>query len=316
MYQHTVYRSLEEASAGLNHPVVTIGNFDGVHIGHQAIFQRVRQLADERSVPAVALTFAPHPVRYFRKDAPPFRLTTNSQKAALIGQYGLDATVALAFDDELAGLTPADFVEQVLVDGLDATYVVVGEDFAFGKGRAGTTADLERLCEERGIETEIAKHVTLDGEPVSSTRVRRELAAAHMEEIVRLLGRPYRILGEVVRGEQRGRKLGFPTANISPANPLLPPHGVYATTLHVADLPALHSITNVGVRPTFGASEVTVECFVLSHGTDEVDLDLYGESVELDFWKFVREEKKFDSPKDLVAQIQRDVAEVRRFFKL
>lgn len=316
MYKHTVFRSLEEASVALDKPVVTIGNFDGVHIGHQAIFERVRQLADDRGVPAVALTFAPHPVRYFRSDAPAFRLTTDSQKAALIDQYGLDATVALPFDDELAGLTPVEFVDQVLVDGLDASYVVVGEDFAFGKGRAGSTEDLERLCVERGVSAEIAEHVTLDGEPVSSTRVRRELADAHMEEIVRLLGRPYRIVGEVVEGDQRGRKLGFPTANIAPENPLLPPYGVYATTLHVPDLPALHSITNVGVRPTFGASDVTVECFVLSHDTDEIELDLYGDTVELDFWKFVREEKKFDGPEELVAQIQQDIGVVRSFFKL
>lgn len=316
MHQHTVFHSLEEASQALGDPVVTIGNFDGVHIGHQAIFRHIRQLADERGVPAVALTFAPHPVRYFRKDAPPFRLTTDAQKASLIGQYGLDATVVLPFDEELAGLTPVEFVDRVLVGGLNAGYVVVGKDFAFGKGRAGTTADLERLCDERGIVAEIAEHVTLDGDPVSSTRVRRELAAANMDEIVRLLGRPYRIVGEVVEGDQRGRKLGFPTANIAPENALLPPHGVYATSLHVPELPALHSITNVGVRPTFGANEVTVECFVLSHGVDELDLDLYGETVELDFWRFVRDEKKFNGPEELVAQIKRDIAQVRRFFKL
>jgi riboflavin kinase/FMN adenylyltransferase len=204
MVQHRVFRSLEEASEALERPVVTIGNFDGAHIGHQAIFERVRQLADERDVAAVALTFSPHPVRHFRPNMPAFRLTTDEQKLSLLEQYGLDATVVLPFDDSVAGLTPEDFVEQVLTDGLDASYVVVGENFAFGKGRAGSTDDLRRLCADRGIDTEIASHVELDGDVVSSTRVRNELEQAHVDELVRLLGRPYRIVGEVVEGEQRG----------------------------------------------------------------------------------------------------------------
>ncbi len=316
MSEHTVFRTLQEASAALDGPVVTIGNFDGVHIGHQAIFERARQVAQERGVEAVALTFSPHPVRFFRPDQPAFRLSTDDQKFGLMAEYGLDATVVLAFDETLAGLTPEQFVDRVLDAGLSASYVIVGEDFAFGKGRAGSTDDLQQLCAERGIDTEIAAPVTLDDEPVGSTRVRNELCQGHMAEVVRLLGRPYRIVGEVVHGDQRGRKLGFPTANIVPENPLLPPHGVYATSLHVPGSPALHSITNVGVRPTFGGGDVTVECFVLSHGPDDVDLDLYGEGVKLDFWKFVRPEQNFDSPADLVAQIQRDVADVKAYFKL
>ncbi|MFP4597133.1 MAG: bifunctional riboflavin kinase/FAD synthetase [Persicimonas sp.] len=316
MRQHTVFRTLKEAAEALEAPVVTIGNFDGVHLGHQAIISRVRQLADERGTAAVALTFSPHPVRYFREGAPAFRLTTNHQKLDLLDQFGLDATVMLDFDADLAALTPEQFVDQIIDGGLGATCVVVGSDFRFGKGRAGDTADLERLCEERGIGTEIAAHVELDGEPISSTRVRRELARGHMEEIVRLLGRPYRIEGEVVEGDQRGRKLGFPTANIATTNPLLPPNGVYATSLYVDGLPSLHSITNVGTRPTFDGDTVTVESFVLSHDEDEVDLDLYGKRVELDFWTFVRDEQKFDSPEELVAQIEQDVAEVRSFFKI
>lgn len=316
MTRTTVFRTLQEASAGLERPVITIGNFDGVHVGHQAIFERVRQLADERGVAGAALTFSPHPVRYFRPDIDSFRLTTDAQKFDLIGQYGLDTAVVLDFDDELSGLTPEQFVAKVIDEGLGAQYVVVGQDFAFGKGRAGSTDDLERLCAERGIETEIAADVCVDGEPVSSTRVRDELAAGHIAEIVRLLGRPYRIVGTVVEGDKRGRKLGFPTANIVPENPLLPPHGVYATSLHVEGMPTLQSITNVGVRPTFGGGDVVVETFVLSHGTDEVDLDLYGEAVELDFWTFVRPEIEFDGPKELVAQIEQDVAQVRDYFKI
>jgi riboflavin kinase/FMN adenylyltransferase len=315
MVQHRVFRSLEQANEALDRPVVTIGNFDGAHIGHQAIFERVRRLADDHDREAVALTFSPHPVRHFRPDMPAFRLTTDDQKLSLLGQYGLNVVV-VPFDETLAGLTPEAFVDQVLSEGLDASYVVVGEDFAFGKGRAGSTDDLRRLCAEHGVDTEIAAHVRLDDEIVSSTRVRRELEQGHTEQLVRLLGRPYRIVGEVVHGDKRGRKLGFPTANISPQNPLLPPHGVYATTLHVPGITSLHSITNVGVRPTFEGTNVTIECFVLNHDPDEIDLDLYGQHVELDFWRYMRAEKTFDKPEQLVAQIQDDIAQVRAYFKL
>ena len=316
MGQETVYHSLDEASEALVHPVVTIGNFDGLHVGHQAIFDRVRQLADDHGVEAVALTFKPHPVRYFRPDVPAFRLTTDRQKLELIAQYGLDATVMLDFDEELASLSPEAFVDRVLDKGLHASHVVVGEDFAFGKDRAGSIDDLEQLCAARGIETEVGPHVEVDDEPVSSTRIRRELDQGRMEEVIRLLGRPYRIEGQVVEGDQRGRKLGFPTANIATVNPLLPPNGVYATTLHVAERPALHSITNVGTRPTFDGEQITIEAFVLSHTAQDADLDLYGEQVELDFWQYVRAEQKFDTAEQLVAQIRRDVAKVRAFFKL
>jgi riboflavin kinase / FMN adenylyltransferase len=314
MLDHSVFDNLAHARACLTKPVVTIGNFDGVHVGHQAIFERVRSLAGQRGASAAALTFEPHPVRFFRPDAPAFRLTTTDQKLDLMAQYGLDASIVLPFDEHLASLTPEGFVDEVLEAGLAASCVVVGSDFAFGKGRAGTIEDLERLCAERGIGTEIVSHVEIDGEPVSSTRVRGQLEQGHVEELVRLLGRPYRIAGEVVRGDQRGRKLGFPTANLATTNPLLPPNGVYATTLHVTDLPALHSITNVGTRPTFGGGPVTVESFVLNH--DDTELDLYGKDVQLDFWRFIRPERHFDDPAELVEQIERDIDQVKNFFTL
>lgn len=316
MVQHAVYRTLQNATQQLDSPVVTVGNFDGVHLGHQAIFARVRKLAEARDAPAVAVTFRPHPVRYFRPDAPPFRLTTDTQKRRLLDEYGLDASVMLDFDQALAELSPEDFVAQILDEGLSASAVVVGEDFVFGQGRSGTTDDLERLCAQRGMEAHIVSHVEFDGEPVSSTRVRKALEEGEIELAMRLLGRPYRIGGQVVRGEQRGRQLGFPTANIATENPLLPPNGVYATTLHVDDLPPLHSITNVGTRPTFDDSEVTVETFVLPGDGQPEELDLYGEQVELDFWKMVRPERAFDSADKLVEQIERDVDQVREYFLL
>lgn len=315
MHQHTVFRSRKKAGQALDGPVVTLGNFDGMHLGHQAIFGRVRELAARRDTRTAALTFEPHPVRFFKPDAPPFRLTPERQKLALFAEYGLDAALVLEFNHELAQLSPEAFVEEVLHRDVGARMVVVGEDFRFGKGRSGTAEDLKDLCAARGIEAEIASPVLLDEAPISSTRVRQALQASHMEEITRLMGRPFRLTGEVVHGDKRGRKLGYPTANIETVHRLLPPNGIYATTLHAPNLPALHSVTSVGTRPTFGGEDITVECFVLDQ--DEPDsLDLYGADVSLDLWKFMRPEVAFDGPEELVTQIRDDVADVREFFML
>lgn len=313
MSEQPIYRSLEAAAQHLESPVVTIGNFDGAHLGHQAIFRLAGQLADELGTRHVGLTFDPHPVRYFRPDADPFRLTPSQQRAELLLSYGLNAVVELPFGDEMSSLEPVEFVRQILVEGLDASGVVVGEDFRFGAGRAGTTEDLERLCAEHGIETRICEHVEADGESISSTRIRSAISDARLEVATRILGRPYRIRGEVVEGDQRGRALGFPTANIATPNRVLPPNGVYATTLHAPNAPARPSITNIGTRPTFDGDDVTVECFVLD--TDG-DLDLYGLPVQLDIWMFVREERKFDAPDGLIRQIRKDVSTVEDYFCL
>lgn len=313
MSEQPIYRTLEQASTQLDAPVVTIGNFDGAHIGHQAIFRLARELAVEMGSRHVALTFDPHPVRYFKPDADPFRLTPSQQRAELLLSYGLEAVVELPFDDDMSSLEPGAFVEKILVDGLGATGVVVGEDFAFGKGRAGSTEDLERLCAEHDIETRICDHVELKDRSISSTRIRDAIANGEMEVATGLLGRPYRVRGEVVEGDQRGRALGFPTANISTPNRVLPPNGVYATTLHHRGSSARPSITNIGTRPTFDGDDVTVECFVMNV---DGELDLYGEQVELDIWTFVRKERKFDAPDGLIRQIQKDVAFVENYFGL
>lgn len=313
MSEQPIYRTLEQASTQLDAPVVTIGNFDGAHIGHQAIFRLARELAVELGSGHVALTFDPHPVRYFKPDAAPFRLTPSQQRAELLLSYGLNAVVELPFDDGMSSLEPEAFVEQILIDGLGATGVVVGEDFAFGKGRAGSTDDLERLCAEHDIETRVCDHVELKDRSISSTRIRDAIANGQMEATTGLLGRPYRVRGEVVEGDQRGRAMGFPTANISTPNRVLPPNGVYATTLHHRGSLARPSITNIGTRPTFGGDDVTVECFVMDV---DGELDLYGEQVELDIWTSIREERKFDAPDGLIRQIQKDIASVENYFGL
>lgn len=309
-----IYRTLSDASDALDSTVVTIGNFDGAHIGHQAIFEEAKHLAVERGVTPIGLTFEPHPVRHFRPDAEPFRLTTSEQRAKLMLEYGLEAVIELEFDEDMATLEPAEFVRTILVDGLDADSVVVGQDFAFGRNRAGTTEVLSDLCDEYGIHTKICSHVEESGESISSTRIRRLLDMPQLQEATKLLGRPYRIAGTIVEGDRRGRVLGYPTANLATENRVLPPNGVYATTLHADGFPALQSITNIGTRPTFDGDDVTVETFVLD-GDDE-ELNLYEKRAGLDIWKFVREEKEFDGPDGLIRQIQKDVKTVESYFGL
>lgn len=315
MTQIQIFKNLADASAHLKAPVVTIGNFDGAHRGHQAVFERVRALADARETEAVALTFTPHPVRFFRPEMPPFRLTTDTQKAQLMGRYGLDAVVLLPFDQALAGLTPKEFVQTVLRDGLHACRVVVGEGFAFGKGRAGRTDDLIKLCALENIEVEIATDIELGDAEISSTRVRKALAAADIADVTRMLGRPYQIEGTVVTGDQRGRDLGFPTANIDSPNPLLPANGIYITELTVERLGKLRSLTSIGTRPTFNGEDVRVETFVLAGEADPTDLDLYGELVQLDFIKHLRSEAKFDSAEALVEQMNDDVIQALAYYR-
>lgn len=315
MTQIRIYHSLNEASANLDAPVVTIGNFDGVHRGHQAIFARVRTLADARQSEAIALSFAPHPVRYFRPETPSFRLSTDSQKAEFMGRYGLDGVVLLPFNAAIAGLMPAEFVQQVLRDGLHASRVVVGEGFAFGRGRAGRTDDLIELCAHEGIEVEITKDIQFDDLEISSTRVRQALASADIAEATRMLGRPYQIEGTVVTGDKRGRALGFPTANIDSPNPVLPPHGIYISTLKIERLGTLQSLTSIGTRPTFNGKDVRVETFVLPGEAKKSELNLYGETVKLDFLAFLRPEEKFDSSEALVSQMNADVQDARDYFR-
>jgi len=314
MSQIPTYHSLLEASAHLRAPVVTIGNFDGAHRGHQAVFARVRELANARQSEAVALSFTPHPVRYFRPELPPFRLSTDAQKAELMGRYGLDALVLLPFNAALAHLSPKEFVQQVLRDGLHACRVVVGEGFAFGKGRAGRTEELIELCAHENIEVEIAQNIRIDHTEISSTRVRKALESADLAEVTRMLGRPYEIEGTVVRGDQRGRDLGFPTANIDSLNPLLPPNGIYISELTVERLGTLRSLTSIGTRPTFNGKDVRVETFVLDGQAEKSELELYGKSVKLSFRKFLRSEVEFESVEALVAQMHDDVAQAMKYY--
>lgn len=310
---HDLHTLLDALRGQLQRAVVTVGNFDGVHLGHQAILADVVREARQRQAPSVALTFEPHPVTFFRKgDEAAFRLTDAAQKERLLRQLGVDHPIALPFGPELAALTPEEFVGDILAGVLDSASVRVGYDFNFGRGRAGTPEVLRALGEARGMQVHIHPPVAEGGQVVSSTAVRRALQRGELAEASALLGRHHPLWGEVEQGDARGRRLGFPTANLSPGAGLLVPHGVYVTALVDRRSGARWpGITNIGVRPTFGdGAAVNVETFVLEGLPPEADL--YGTPVAVELLSWIREERTFPDPAALIAQIQLDLGVARQ----
>ncbi len=308
---------LDRVAQQVDRPIVTIGNFDGVHLGHQTICQEVQQSARRAGVASVALTFDPHPVVFFgKKDTSTFCIDRPDKKLELLHKHGIDHPTALPFDADLASHSPEGFVHKILFESLRAQEVWVGYDFNFGKGRSGGIEELQRHGRERDIDVRVHAAVTSGDEVVSSTRVRKALSGGNLDLAAALLNRRHALRGEVEHGEARGRALGFPTANISPRAGMMIPHGVYITTLTLLDpgagLPAgpLPAITNVGVRPTVAtAAAPNAETFVLSGLAP--DADIYGQRVEVELIAFVRPEMKFDGLDALKARIAEDIAQAR-----
>lgn len=290
----------------LRRGVVAIGNFDGVHRGHRAVLGRALQIARERGVPALAVTFEPHPRSYFRPDQPLFRLTPAGAKAELIAALGLDAMVEIAFDAAFAA-TPAEvFVDRILVGRLDAAVVVVGFDFHFGKGRSGTPQMLAALGRERGFDVVVVEKAG-DGEAgFSSSAAREALAEGRVEDAASILGYRWFVRGEIVHGEKRGRELGFPTANMRlPADCGLR-HGIYAVRMRVGGT-THDGVASYGRRPQFDNGAALLETFLF-----DVAPDLYGETVEVEFVGFIRPEARFASIDDLIARMHEDARIARR----
>ena len=284
---------------------VTIGNFDGVHIGHQALLASARVRAERARRPLVTVTFDPHPLEVLAPQMAPSRLTDTPTRLRLLQQAGIDAVLLLPFTRELAAMEPDAFVREILVKGLNAQDLFIGYDFSLGKGRTGTGAVLSALGEKLHYSCERFGPVLVDGEPVSSTRIRQLIRKGDMPGAAALLGRPHGVCGTVVSGFRRGRDLGFPTANLEPPKVQLPPVGVYATwaRLGIERFPA---VTNVGDNPTFAGESMTVETHLL-----DFSRDLYGQELEIDFVQHIRDQVKFDGPQALVRQIAQDVRQAR-----
>ena len=284
-----------------HHPVLALGNFDGLHRGHLKIVERVRRAAEERGTTALAMTFDPHPSTIVRPDKAPPLLMTNPQKLDNLARAGMHGVAIVRFTPELAAWDPETFVRSVLVEWLHVSEVWVGANFLFGHDRQGTFSLLRTLGARYGFRAEKIDPVRYKEFVVSSTRIRRLVTEGRLDEAGALLGHYYEIEGSVVKGQQRGRDLGFPTANVCSENELLPPRGVYATTTSVAGV-AYPSITNIGVRPTFGNDEsVVIESHLIGF-----DNDLYGSRVRIGFVQRLRDEKQFEGVEALKAQIAAD----------
>ncbi|TVT16928.1 bifunctional riboflavin kinase/FAD synthetase [Amycolatopsis acidiphila] len=312
------WRGLEDLPGGWGRCVVTIGVFDGVHRGHQALIGKTVEIAKARSLPSVMLTFDPHPSEVIRPGSHPAQLTTLRRKAELVEELGIDVFAVLPFTPELMRLSADEFVHEILVDRLHAAAVVVGENFTFGAQAAGTVPLLRELGRRFGFVTYGAE---LQGEnndnaeiTFSSTYVRSCIDAGDVAAAAEALGRPHRLEGIVVRGDGRGHDLGYPTANLStPRFAAVPADGVYACWFVKASNPdrRLAAAVSVGTNPTFSGRERTVEAFVL-----DVDEDFYGQHVALDFVSRLRDQIKFSSPAELIEQIDDDVARTREALRL
>ena len=291
--------------------IVALGNFDGFHLGHQAVVGRAIQRGFHERRPAIVATFDPHPVRFFKPDVPPFRLTTLDQREALFAHAGADAMLVFHFDKALAVTSSEDFVSDVLAQQIGAAGVVTGDDFTFGRGRKGDVALLKRLGQENGIVAEAVAPVLLGETRISSGRIRDALQSGDLATATHLLSRDYAIEGVVQRGDRRGRELGYPTANLPLGDYQRPRYGIYAVRVTLDDGSEHPGVASLGVRPTFDPPTELLEAHLL-----DFDGDLYGRRVEVALHAFIRDEKKFDDIGALVAHMQEDEAQARHLLAL
>jgi riboflavin kinase / FMN adenylyltransferase len=288
--------------------VIALGNFDGFHLGHQAVAGEAIRWAQAEGRPSIIATFDPHPVRHFRPDVPPFRLTTLEQRHELYLAAGATAMLVFHFDAELAGTSAEDFIRTILIERFGAHGVVTGGDFTFGKGAKGNVELLRTLGSELGLQSRVVEPVSEEGEVVSSSRIRTALREGDPQLAARLLTRPFAIRGIVEHGDKRGRTIGYPTANVTIDNYLRPKYGIYAVTGRLlATGQVLHGAANIGIRPQFEPPKELLEPYFFDFAGD-----LYGQEIEVAFHHFLRGEAKFDSLDALIEQMDKDCAEARR----
>ena len=288
---------------------VSIGNFDGVHCGHQAMLASLVRHARADAVPAVVLTFDPHPIELLRPEAAPPRLTTIAHRAELLEKFGVDCVIVVPATPRFLSLTAEEFFYTIVRTELQARGLVEGPNFFFGKNRQGSIAILRELCEHNNVTLNVIPPVVVDQQLVSSSVIRSLIEAGDVKEGARLLGHSYRLSGQVVQGAERGRKLGFPTANLAESTNLIPGNGVYAATSTINGI-EFGAAVNIGPNPTFGESAKKVEVHVL-----DFNGDLYGKTLDVDFRRKIRNVIWFASVDDLLAQLRKDLIEIRSIVK-
>ena len=295
--------------------VATIGNFDGIHLGHQAIISQLKEIAGKHDLPTVIITFEPQPQEYFSPGNAPARLTRLREKIEEMERLSVDRLICLRFNSELASLSPRDFVKRLLIEGLDIRHLVVGDDFRFGKDRQGNYATLEKMADEFGYQLEHTNTCSFAGERISSTRIRQALANDDLNLARELLGRDYAISGRVVHGDKRGKSLGFPTANMELHRLHSPVAGVYVTRVHImrrrqgADETIHPAVTSVGTRPMFDGEGMRLETHIL-----DFNESLYAKHIRVVFLKKLRAEDNFSNVDDLIKAIATDIENARQYF--
>jgi len=304
-----IFRHIEDKALTVSGSAVTMGNFDGIHVGHRALIRNAVEEAKASGISSVVLTFEPHPLKILAPERAPRLLLAHKDKMQMLQELGVEVVIIQHFDPQFAGIEAAAFVRSFLIQRLRLKKIWVGRDLRFGRGRQGNVDDLARWGSELGFEVGIVEPIVINGIRVSSSRIREMIEQGQVDEVEPMLGRYHFISGRVVGGHQRGRDLGFPTANIASRTEVIPLDGIYATVLHVKG-EAWLSVSSVGMNPTFGDGPRTVESFVLDF-TD----DIYNEPVKLSFVRRIRDERKFSRVGDLVAQIAEDVKSARAVFQ-
>jgi riboflavin kinase/FMN adenylyltransferase len=303
-----VFHHIDDVAPSLTASLVTMGNFDGIHLGHQALVSRSVEEARRRKVASVVVTFDPHPLKVLAPARAPRLILATEDKIEMFRELGVDIVVNQRFDTSFASLGAEEFVRRFIVDRLKAKKIWVGRDLRFGQGRKGNVEQLIGWGADLGFEVSIVAPILVNGVRVSSSQIRGLIEAGRVDEARKSLGRYHFVSGTVVEGHRRGRDLGFPTANLAIRTEVLPGDGIYATLFYCADEHCL-SVSSIGVNPTFGAGPRTVESYIL-----DFNRDIYGKTIKLAFVERIREEKQFADVAGLVAQIQEDVRTARSIF--
>jgi len=305
-----VIRGIENIPEGMKGAFVTIGNFDGVHLGHRFIFRRLVEAARREGRPAVAISFDPHPKMVLHPERRPFYLITSpEEKIRLLAGLEIDAFILIPFSVEYARTTAEEFVRGILWERLRIRRILIGHDYTFGRGRGGNEVFLTEAGRRLGFEVEVMNAFCVGDTVISSTKIREAILAGEVRFVATLLGRPYNLSGRVISGNHRGVRLGFPTANIAPDKELVPARGVYAVRL-LREGKRHDGVVNIGFNPTFADGKRSVEVHIF-----DFHEDIYGEPIEILFIERIRDEVRFESPEKLIAQIDRDIARAREILK-
>jgi len=303
-------RGLHNLTRPLPASAVTIGNFDGVHRGHQLVISQLKRVAGAASLPTVVIIFEPQPIEFFAPERAPRRLSRFREKIAYLKTQQIDYLLCLRFDAALAEQSAEEFVQRILVERLNTRHLVIGDDFHFGKNRQGNFRYLQENCLRFGFAVDETETLMIDGERVSSTRIRHSIAEGNFEKAAELLGRPYSLSGRVAHGKKLGRQLGYPTINIKMGDKTLIVKGIFAVRVKGIDNRALEGVASIGTRPTVAGVDTILEVYIL-----DFDRDVYGYSVEVEFLHKLRDEEKFDSLEELSINIGRDTQNAIAYFR-